>query len=156
MVIIAKIDSKELKNRINTNVFLAFGIFAITFVGIILETKTFSHIFVSLIILLSICLMLSIRKDRMASVIFIAIGAGALVISILIPTDFPITAESLDPKVFSWDPVDERINYLTENRESSKYVGLIIGMGNILFGFLLAYKPDLFHVKNHPSNYDEL
>jgi hypothetical protein len=155
MMIMAKKYLQEQKNRINTNVFLAVGLFAVTFIGIILETRIFSYIFVSLIILLSIWLMLSIKKDRLASVIFVAIGTSAIITSIVIPTDFPITAESLDPKAFSWDPVDKRITYLTETRESSKYAGLFIGMGNIVFGFLLAYKPDLLYIKNRPTNFDE-
>jgi len=99
--------------------------------------------------------MLLIKQDRLGSVIFVAIGTGALIFGILIPTDFPITADTLDPKAFSWDPIPERIQYLTDTRESSKYVGLVLGIGNIAFGFLYAYKPDLLHVKNHPANFDD-
>jgi len=79
--------------------------------------------------------MLLIKQDRLASVIFVAIGTGALIFSILIPTDFPITADTLDPKAFSWDPIPERLQYLTDTRESSKYVGLVLGMGIISSSF---------------------
>ena len=99
--------------------------------------------------------MFLIKQDRSASVIFVAIGTGALIVGILIPTDFPITPDTLNPKAFSWGPIPERIQYLTDTRESSKYVGLVLGMGNIAFGFLLAYKPNLLHVKNRPANFDD-
>jgi len=151
--LIAKIESIKDQNRINANILLAFGLFAITFFGITFQTQIFSYIIVLLILVLSAFLALQIKRERLESVIFVAIGTGALIASVLIPTNFPITEEMLDPKAFSWDPIPERIKFLTDTRESSKFAGLTLGMGTIVFGLVLAYKPNLLYVKNRPLDH---
>jgi len=95
---------------------------------------------------------LLVKITRLASVIFVAIGTGGLIGSVLITTNFPVTEEMLDPHAFSWDPIPERIKFLTETRESSKFAVLVLGMGNIVFGLIFAYKPNLLYVKNRPPD----
>jgi len=105
-----------------------------------------------LIVVLSVWLALLVKRTRLASVIFVAIGTSALIGSVLIQTNFPITEEMLDPHTFSWDPIPQRIKFLTDTRESTKFAGLVLGMGNIVFGLILAYKPNLLYVKNRPPD----
>ncbi len=105
-----------------------------------------------MIVVLSIWLALLVKITRLASVIFVVIGTSALIGSVLIQTNFPITEEILDPHTFSWDPISERIKFLTETRESSKFAVLVLGMGNIVFGLIFAYKPNLLYVKNRPPD----
>ena len=101
-----------------------------------------------LLVVLTGLLALTLRKDNSFAVILAIMGSATIILGIQISTNFPITAESLNPRAFWWEPVAEKIIILTQEREWGKYFCLFSGIFGVCLSLALAYKPSLVYVKN--------
>lgn len=131
---------------------IVLALFFIGYFGITFQTQIMSYLVVLVLGILSFFLVLTIRKEGDMPTIFVLIGVSTLIWSALIPTNFPISEEALDPTAFWWSPASEKVTILTEMRDWTKYFGLTTGIFCIGGGLALAYRPSLLYVKNRPHS----
>ena len=127
---------------------LAVMLFSVGYFGIVSHTQVITYLMTVLLVVFTILLALTLIKDSKLAAILAIIGSATIFLGMLIPTNFPITEEALNPRAFWWDPVSEKIVILTEEREWGKYFGLVSGIFCVGLSLALAYKPSLVYVKN--------
>ena len=127
---------------------LAVMLFSVGYFGIVSHTQVITYLMTVLLVVFTILLAFTLSKDSKFAVILAITGSATIFLGMLIPTNFPITEESLNPRAFWWEPVSEKIIILTEERVWGKYFGLVSGIFGVGLSLALAYKPSLVYVKN--------
>ncbi len=147
-MILTQFGEYQKQKRMWTSLGLAVMLFSVGYFGIISHTQVITYVVTVLLVVLTSLLALTLRKDSGFAVILVIMGSGTIILGVQIPTNFPITVESLDPSAFWWEPDSEKIVILTQEREWAKYFGLFSGIFCVGLGLALAYKPSLVYVKN--------
>ena len=150
----SKIDIQKQK-RFGTNLILICVLFLFTYAGIRYESSQIVIILVeSVLVLLSLWFVLSMKKEGFGPLVTSILGCSIFILVILIPTNIPVTAETLDTMSFTTESIADRIAHMKEKREIMKEYGLYIGLGNLVISMMFAYRPTLLYVKNRTP--DEL
>ena len=147
-MILKQFGEYQKEKRIWTSLGLAVMLFSVGYFGIVYHTQVITYVVTVLLGVFMVLLALTLRKDSWFAVILAIMGSATIILGVQIPTNFPITAESLDPRAFWWEPDSEKIVILTEEREWTKYFSLFSGIFCIGLGLALAYKPSLVYVRN--------
>jgi len=151
---VSKIDIQKQK-RFGTNLILICVLFLFTYTGIRYESSQIVIILVeSVLVLLSLWFVLSMKKEGFGPLVTSMFGCSIFILVVLIPTNIPVTAETLDPMSFTTESISDRIAHMKEKREIMKEYGLYIGLGNLVISMMFAYRPTLLYVKNRTP--DEL
>jgi len=145
---VSKIDIQKQK-RFGTNLILICVLFLFTYTGIRYESSQIVIILVeSVLVLLSLWFVLSMKKEGFGPLVTSMFGCSIFILVVLIPTNIPVTAETLDPMSFTTESIADRIAHMKEKREIMKEYGLYIGLGNLGMAMAFAYRPTLLYVKN--------
>ena len=146
--IVSKIDIQKQK-RFGTNLILICVLFLFTYTGIRYESSQIVIILVeSVLALLSLWFVLSMKKEGFAPLVTSMFGCSIFILVVLIPTNIPVTAKTLDTMSFTTESIADRIAHMKEKREIMKEYGLYIGLGNLVMSMAFAYRPTLLYVKN--------
>lgn len=140
--------SKQRTSRLMLNLLIASVIVAISFFGITYQTPFVVFFTVVLLVCLSSWFVLSMKKNGLASFLASLVGCWVLILTIIFPTNIPITGETLDPKAFSTGTVSQKVAYLEHTRTILKENAIYVGILNLAIGFLIAYRPNIIYVKN--------
>ena len=150
----SKIDIKK-RDRFVNNLILTCALFLFTYAGTRYESSQIIIILVeSVLVLLSLRFILSMKKEGFGPLITSILGCSIFILAVMVPTNIPVTAKTLDPMSFTTEPIEDRITHMKEKREIMKEYGLYIGLSNLGMSLALAYRPTLLYVKNRAS--DEL
>ena len=147
-MILKQFGEYQKEKRIWTSLGLAVMLFSVGYFGIVYHTQVITYVVTVLLGVFMVLLALTLRKDSWFAVILAIMGSATIILGVQIPTNFPITAESLDPRAFWWEPDSEKIVILTEEREWGKYFSLFSGIFRVCLSLALAYKPSFVYVKN--------
>ena len=144
----SKIDIKKRKGFVN-NLILTCTLFLFTYAGTRYESSQIIIILVeSVLVLLSLRFILSMKKEGFGPLVASILGCSIFILVVVIPTNIPVTAETLDPMSFTTESLADRIAHMKEKREIMKEYGLYIGLGNLGISMAFAYRPTLLYVKN--------
>lgn len=150
----SKIDIEK-RRRFGTNLILTCVLFLFTYVGIRYESSQIVVILIeSVLALLSLWFVLSMKKEGLGPLVASILGCSVFILMVLMPTNIPVSADTLDPMSFTTESIEDRIAHMKEKHEIMKEYGLYIGLGNLGMSLALAYRPTLLYVKNRTS--DEL
>ena len=144
----SKIDIKKQKGFTN-NLILTCVLFLFTYAGIRYGSSQIVIILVeSVLVLLSLWFILSMKKEGFGSLVTSVLGCSIFILVVMVPTNIPVTADTLDPMSFTTESIEDRIAHMKEKRAIMKEYGLYIGLGNLGMSLALAYRPTLLYVKN--------
>ena len=144
----SKIDIKKRKGFAN-NLILTCVLFLFTYAGTRYESSQIVIILVeSVLVLLSLWFILSMKKEGFGSLVTSILGCSIFVLVVMVPTNILVTADTLDPMLFTTESIEDRIAHMKEKRAVMKEYGLYIGLGNLGMSLVLAYRPTLLYVKN--------
>lgn len=154
LYLVSKIDIEK-RRRFGTNLILTCLLFLFTYVGIRYESSQIVVILIeSVLAPLSLWFVLSMKKEGLGPLLASILGCSVFILMVLMPTNIPTSADTLDPMSFTTESIEDRIAHVKEKREIMKEYGLYIGLGNLGMSLALAYRPTLLYVKNRTS--DEL
>ena len=152
--IVSKIDIDRRK-RFGTHLILICVLFLFTYTGIRYESSQIAVILVeSVVVTLSLWFILSMKKAGFAPLVTSILGCSVFIFVVLIPTNIPTTAHTLDPMSFTTESIEDRIAHMQGKREVMKEYSLYVGLGSLVTSLAFAYRPTLLYVKNRIS--DEL
>lgn len=150
----SKIDIDKRK-RFGTQIMLTCVLFLFTYTGIRYESSQITIIFVeSVLVTLSFWFILYMKKEGFGPLVTSIFGCLIFILVVLIPTNIPTTANTLDPMSFTTESIEDRIAHMQGKREVMKEYSLYLGLGNLAISLALAYRPSLLYVKNRAP--DEL
>ncbi|MFQ6025510.1 MAG: hypothetical protein ACE5JT_03240 [Nitrosopumilaceae archaeon] len=141
-------ETSNKHHRLGINVIIAATLFSIAYFGITYQTHFVIFFTEFVLVGLSAWFILSMKKEGLGPCLISTLGCAILILTVVVPTDIPITEETLDPTSFSTATVSEQIAYLEHTREFLKQSGLYVGLLNISIALLLAYRPTMLYAKN--------
>ena len=144
----SKIDIDRRK-RFGTHLILICVLFLFTYTGIRYESSQIAIILVeSVVVTLSLWFILSMKKAGFGPLVTSILGCSVFIFVVLIPTNIPTTAYTLDPMSFTTESIEDRIAHMQGKREVMKEYSLYVGLGSLVTSLAFAYRPTLLYVKN--------